>query len=166
MTPAAPPSPIDLAPLRKAAEAATQYLASGHWRADDYGKVQIWGDGLKDGDTLVADVRGWGYLTGGGHGALSLDSVTAIQAQYDIACHIAAANPATVLALIDEVERLREAVAPLVQFIAAYDRDGQNWTDDSSVAEVMDGPIRRDIRLGTLRRLAALSAQPTNAGEG
>jgi len=66
----------------------------------------------------------------------------------------------------DEIARLREAVVPLVEFITAYDRDGQDWTDDSSVAEIMDGPIRRDIRLGTLRRLAALSAQPTNAGEG
>ncbi len=58
--------------LGELARGATACLASGEWRADPYGVTQIWGDSLKGGDTMVAQIRGWGYMTGGGDGALGM----------------------------------------------------------------------------------------------
>lgn len=41
----------------------------------------IWGQSAKGGQTVIANVRGWGYLTGGGHGALGLPEELAVNEQ-------------------------------------------------------------------------------------
>jgi hypothetical protein len=46
---------------------------------------------LKGGDAKVCDIRGWGYLTGKGHGALGLPEAEAIAIQEANARLIAAA---------------------------------------------------------------------------
>lgn len=99
----------DHAELAQLAEAATSRTDGGEWKADPYGIRQIWAKSLKGGDTHIADIRGWGYLTGGGHGALGLSDDEGLEAQRQIAAFIAAANPATVLDLIAEVAALRGA---------------------------------------------------------
>ena len=41
----------------------------------------IWGQSEKGGVTVIANIRGWGYLTGQGHGALGMNEATAIARQ-------------------------------------------------------------------------------------
>jgi hypothetical protein len=86
--------------LERLCDAATTRLASGEWRADAYGLTQIWGDSLKGGDTMLAQVRGWGYLTGGGSGALGLSEEDGMAAQKAWGDFIAAANPSAIKELI------------------------------------------------------------------
>lgn len=86
---------IDIKAIRAAAEAAPQ----DSWRYESYGQT-VWAD-----DTyMVADIRGWGYLQQRPNGA-EIQDATGV--------HIATANPATVLALCDEIERLRKEVERL-----------------------------------------------------
>ena len=60
------------------------------------------------GETPICDIRGWGYLTGQGHGALGLSEKEAIAVQRAIADYIASANPATMLALVARIRELEE----------------------------------------------------------
>jgi hypothetical protein len=71
----------DLALLRK------HWL--GDWKADDHGQF-LWAGSRKGGDDTPAQVRGWGYLTGKGHGALGLPDADAIAVQRAVARVIAA----------------------------------------------------------------------------
>lgn len=52
----------------------------------------------------IADIRGWGYLTGKGTGGLGLSETEAIQVQRNMLAYIAAASPDTLLALIEIAE--------------------------------------------------------------
>ena len=53
----------------------------GPLKLDEYNGTFIWGPSRKGGDNLVAEVRGWGYLTGGGTGALGLSEAEGIAIQ-------------------------------------------------------------------------------------
>lgn len=82
------------------------YLAPGDWH---YQSGWVWGKSLKGGDNHVADIRGWGYLTGGGCGALGMSAEKAEVAQKawgDLICAAVNALPA----LLAENERLREGL--------------------------------------------------------
>jgi hypothetical protein len=97
---------LDTMELRRILEvAANAGLKSGEWRADTYG-LQIWADGLRDGDTHILDIRGWGYLTGRGHGALALAEDEAIAIQRAWQAHVVAFDPATCRALLDRLDAL------------------------------------------------------------
>ena len=61
----------------------------GQWTCDNAG--YIWADSLKGGKTHMIDVRGWGYLTGRGHGALALDSADAERLQDQLGALLCAA---------------------------------------------------------------------------
>lgn len=50
----------------------------------------IWSRSLKGGHAHMADVRGWGYLTGSGHGALGLSESEAVEIQNALGRLIAA----------------------------------------------------------------------------
>jgi hypothetical protein len=52
----------------------------GPWEVDAHGSPVIYGQSPK-GRMRVADIRGWGHLTGGGHGALGLPDDQAIAIQ-------------------------------------------------------------------------------------
>lgn len=52
-----------------------------------YGK--LWGGSLKGGDTHILDIRGWGYFTGGGHGALGLTEEQGSQAFKEVSEYVA-----------------------------------------------------------------------------
>lgn len=75
-----PDTKIDIAELRGLLEKAQKHLAPGKWSAHNY-STWINAPGLKGDDTHVADVRGWGYLTGHGHGALKLGDDEALAQQ-------------------------------------------------------------------------------------
>lgn len=60
----------------------------GKWRHQN---GYIWSDSIPGGDTTPAMVRGWGYLTGGGHGALKMSDDDAIRIQGEVGSLIAAA---------------------------------------------------------------------------
>lgn len=63
----------------------------GPWFVDAKA-LGIWCNSAKGGHTKIFDVRGWGYLTGQGHGALGLDAETATKIQHANAA-VAAAAP-------------------------------------------------------------------------
>jgi hypothetical protein len=71
----------------------------GQWTCDNAG--YIWADSLKGGKTHMIDVRGWGYLTGRGMGALALDNITASRLQDELGALLCAAP--------DLLEALKEA---------------------------------------------------------
>lgn len=56
------------------------HLRPGDWAYDGHG--MIWAPSLKGGMTHIVDVRGWGYLIGGGHGALDLPADVALETQH------------------------------------------------------------------------------------
>lgn len=81
---------IDIKAIRAVAAAAPKDV----WRYEPKGQT-VWA-----GTTyMVADIRGWGHLKYLPTGA-EIQDATGV--------HIATANPATVLALCDEIERLRK----------------------------------------------------------
>jgi hypothetical protein len=61
----------------------------GQWVSDSAG--YIWADSLKGGQDTPAQVRGWGYLTGGGSGALGLNEKDAERIQAEVGRLLAAA---------------------------------------------------------------------------
>lgn len=105
MTAPTPRETSDHAELARLAEAAVAHLAGPNLNADGFG-LQIWGDSLKGDDTHVLDVRGWGYLTGGGSGALGLSEDDGIAAQRAIQAYVVAAWN-SVPALLSEIAALR-----------------------------------------------------------
>ncbi|MHB8287115.1 MAG: hypothetical protein ACYDD1_20900 [Caulobacteraceae bacterium] len=72
--------------------------------------TMIFAPSLKGGETRVADLRGWGYLTGRGHGALGLSEDQAIAAQ-NIVGRLLVAAPA-----------LADAAAPIVDILEDEER--------------------------------------------
>jgi len=108
------------------AREAIERLACPTLKADSYG-LQVWGESLKGGDTHVIDIRGWGYLTGGGHGALGLSEADGIAAQRAVQAYIVAAWNA-VPALIAENRAYREALEPFAEFGSNVDEEG--WTSN------------------------------------
>jgi len=60
----------------------------GEWSSQN---GYIWSDSLKGGQATPCMVRGWGYLTGGGHGALGLTDDEALRIQAEVGRLIAAA---------------------------------------------------------------------------
>ena len=74
----------------------TQHI-SGPWKYNvDGGRVETYDD--KQRHITICDIRGWGYLTGKGHGALGLDAETA-RAIQDANAHLIAAAPELLAAL-------------------------------------------------------------------
>jgi hypothetical protein len=56
----------------------------GPYKTDAFGN-KIYGTSDKGGDCTVLDIRGWGYLTGRGHGALGMDDRPALTEQQKFA---------------------------------------------------------------------------------
>lgn len=51
---------------------------------------KVWGQNAKiGGETVICDMRGWGYLTGHGHGALAMSDEDAWKAQDEMGSRIA-----------------------------------------------------------------------------
>lgn len=98
------PAP-DLRGLARSADQST-------WKADPHG-LYVWADHPEKGPWPILDIRGWGFLTGKGHGALGLPKEVAIQLQRQVCDYVAAANPAAILSLLDEREALRADVERL-----------------------------------------------------
>lgn len=79
------------------------------WSVGPHGS-DVWCQSLKGGETRHIDVRGWGYLTGQGHGAmgLSADEAMALQAQL---AHRVVNSVNDVPVLLAEITRLTAALA-------------------------------------------------------
>jgi len=69
----------------------------GKWRQIE--GLGIWAPSARGGETKILDVRGWGYLTGLGHGALGLPEDQAIAIQ-EANGELAALGPTVVSALL------------------------------------------------------------------
>lgn len=57
------------------------------WRGDDLTGF-IWCASAKGGNRPVLEIRGWGYLTGGGHGALGLSGAAAREEQEAVCAYV------------------------------------------------------------------------------
>ena len=94
----------------------------GQWTCDNAG--YIWADNLKGGQTHMIDVRGWGYLTGRGHGALDLSYEDAKRLQDELGGLLCAA-PETLLALEELLEVINQPDAPDTYALFAAVAKGQ-----------------------------------------
>lgn len=98
----------------------------------------IWCPSAKGGDRPVLDMRGWGYLTGKGHGALGLDSETAAKEQDALALFIidackdaASPQPPAGAEVVARVKPLVWEKAAAHQIRAGHyliEDQGSNWT--------------------------------------
>ncbi len=89
--------------LKRLCEGAT--AGPWSWQYD-----KIFAPSERGGSFNVADVRGWGFFTGNGHGGLALPEKEAVARQDANAAFIAAARTA-LPALLAEVERLEAELA-------------------------------------------------------
>lgn len=71
-------------------------------------RTAIFGTSFDGGDSRVADVRGWGYLTGKGHGALGLDPDEASKVHDALGDFIARCSPERLAELPDFMVALSE----------------------------------------------------------
>lgn len=102
-----------LAEARKLAAAVSPLLRDG-WQIINGG---LWCNSSKGGVTHIVDIRGWGYLTGGGHGANGLPEDEAAAIQDALCVHIAAFSPTFALALLDEIAELRRDSVPRKEMV-------------------------------------------------
>lgn len=113
----------DLEGMKEKAEKAGEAFRSP-WARDEHA-LGIWAPSERGGETKFLDVRGWGYLTGHGHGALGLSADEAKARQTSVADHIVSASPANTIALVDYAQKLEamlkeaRAVVEAAQFIAS-----------------------------------------------
>lgn len=91
----------------KARAAKAGGLSSGEWACDPHTQW-ITCEADNGYQVHVADIRGWGYLTGRGDVCLKLEEDPAYEIQKAWAAFIAAANPATILKLIEAARRSSE----------------------------------------------------------
>lgn len=111
--------------LRRLAAAVKRFAAP--WEHIHGG---IWCPSEKGGQTKFIDIRGWGYLTGGGHGALGLPSEEAAAIQDALGDYVAAANPKAVTALLDDSATLeRHNKAYLSELDKVWDALGMESAD-------------------------------------
>ncbi len=91
----------------------------GPWKVG-YRGTAVFATGAKGGDQKVCDIRGWGYLTGNGAGALGLPAAEAVEIQL--------ANA-----------RLIAAAPLMLQALEAFDADlSRTWRSPDSI-EARDG---------------------------
>ncbi len=79
----------DAASIPTGADLNWRTVWPGQWTCDNAG--YIWADSLKGGRTHMIDVRGWGYLTGSGIGALDLEAADAERIQDELGALLCAA---------------------------------------------------------------------------
>lgn len=92
----------------------------GPWKVG-YRGLDVVAPSLRGGEAKVCDIRGWGYLTGKGHGALGLseDEATAIQT----------ANARLIAASPDLLSALKDLLAEYVD--VSLNGDGRAWVTES-----------------------------------
>lgn len=89
----------------------------GPWKVDQHCGTMIWaaGDAYRNGPMRIADVRGWGHLTGRSACAMSDDKAAAIQ---DANAHLIAAAP--------EMYEALKGVTPLCDAINELIKDDED----------------------------------------
>lgn len=135
-----------------AIEARVNAALEGPWSVDSHA-LGIWGPSRKGGETKLLDIRGWGYLTGHGHGALALpaDEATAIQkAMGEFVAHARTDIPA----LVAECRSLRNSHDSLVKALEPFANLGVGVGPDD---EVDDAPYR--ILRGAIHNARAALSQ-------
>lgn len=90
-----------LAEIEAGAKAATP----GPWKVGPFAS-DILAPSEKGGETKLFDIRGWGYFTGQGHGALGLTPDEGRARQAANGAHVAGLDPQTALALVAEIRSL------------------------------------------------------------
>lgn len=105
------------------------------WRVDEPG-LWIVADNVPKGPMHVADVRGWGYLTGAGYGALGLKSGDALAIQR--------ANAAFIVRAVNAHNALVDALKEAQPFIDNAPTDTARLSLDIREALSLAGEIQLD----------------------
>lgn len=151
------------AALREAAEKATERLASPEWSSPD--NSYIWAKSLRGGETTILEASGWGYLTGGGHGALGLTGETAMAAQKAWLDYVALANPQNVSSLLSDYAALEARCAVLEKALGEVVAIADDFHPDRDSEAPMALAEMREALQGVTTQ--ALSSSPVvGGGEG
>jgi hypothetical protein len=86
----------------------------------------------KNGQTHVIDIRGWGYLTGGGHGALNLEGAEAKRIQDARGVFLEALNPSVAKSLILRLQEVEDAIGDFVQATEDFRLFESTYPNDST----------------------------------
>jgi hypothetical protein len=150
----------DLDKLEELAKAATAHLAGHDLTASEHGRM-IFGQSKKGGGAHVLDIRGWGYLTGKGGGALGLCEEQAIEAQKAIEAYVVAAWNAVpeLIALARRDGVSEEACA------AVSDLTRAAWAMIEHFERV-DGDARHKAVIARLTAALTAPTAPTAPGDG
>lgn len=147
-------------------------VQGGPWHLDKHA-VFIFAPSEKGGDFPLGDevcggrvmrLRGWGYYTGRGHGALALPEDEAVKRQRLTGEHIARCSPENIAALLEDlstsrarVEALEKALEPFAAAAETYD------PPEGDDQQLLWGPDF--VTIGMLRDArAALSRQEEGNG--
>lgn len=114
-------------------------VQGGPWQLDKFA-CYVWAPSEKGGDFPVMDepgqngrvveLRGWGYYTGHGHGALGLPAEEAKRRQRLTGEHVARLDPQTVSSIVSELLSHRERLAyrhdELVEAVSRPNKEPSN----------------------------------------
>lgn len=137
---------LNLAHLRAIAEAATQ----GEWRLTNWAGNIVTDNAKIGGDALLFDIRGWGYFTGNGHGALGMSHEAAADQQKANGDFVVAFQPKAARNLLDRMEsaeaRAEKAEAALEDARASAFDEAAKMIESrlgvSSIAKQLIGALR------------------------
>lgn len=124
-----------IAAIRKALEAGP---TPGEWRVG-YSASEIGCENQKIGGLAkLFDVRGWGYLTGNGHGALGMIREDAARMQDANAALVASCNPVAMTAVLAEIDRIKADNERMREALEFYDCHGPALCDCAEGQEDKD----------------------------
>lgn len=132
------------------------------WRMDPH-SFSIYAQDVPKGPARVADMRGWGYLTGKGHGALALPEALAVETQKANAAFIVLAvnnHDALVKALQSASQQCGNVIFNCEQRPADNERHLSSWR---GVKEYIDAALKWIVALVVLAAIVSLAIVPASA---
>lgn len=136
------------------------------WKTHDAGSWIVSANIKIGGEAHVADVRGWGYLTGGGHGGLRIPAEKAAPIQDDLKAYIVTAANAypDLRAALKGAEGERDiARAKTAEVRASHDFLMSESRKEAERAEGERDHARRDVARAINEGIAAVADMRTRA---
>lgn len=121
------------------------------WHVDPY-SGSVYAADVPKGSPRVADMRGWGYLTGKGHGALGLPETEAIAAQK--------ANAAFIVKAVNNHDALVDALKKM-DFLRLVISSAVSHSDNGNYPKVRDAIIAVKEALRGVNALVERSSEPS-----
>ena len=125
----APPAALSADAIAAAMRAAAAKATPGPWMVGYHHYDIVCTNVRIGGEAKLFDVRGWGYLTGTGHGGLGLTRHEASEIQKANATLAALANPRDIGVLLDDRDRLLVLVQDMRRALMPFAADADEWAD-------------------------------------